>query len=472
MLARVVTISDEGSHSLARLLASPGAQRAIRLALCSAFLFSGVTKLLDFQGALNEVRLLVGLEPAGIFAALIIAIQLGGSVLMLAGGPLALVGAMLLAGFTIVATLLAHASWMKAGSLQVSDATTFFEHVGLIAGLVLAGWLAVARSKMVLPCLAWILLAGAGAASAAAPQLRTQAPGFYRMMLGDFEVTALLDGTHPFPDVAVLTKSEPGAVGPRAKFFDNDPTEANALLAASDLSVPTEGSINAFLVNTGSKLVLIDSGAGSLYGACCGHLIENLRASGYRPEQVDEIFLTHLHADHVGGIAPGGMPAFPNAIVRASKLDTEYWLDDNNEDTAPGFLKPMFEGDKASLKPYIAAGRFQPFVGGPELVPGIRAIPAPGHTPGHTMYQVESRGQTLLVWGDIQFPDPSITVEYDSNEEEAEATRKRAFSEAAESKFWIAAAHISFPGLGHVALRSSQFVWLPAEYTTSLPAPQ
>jgi glyoxylase-like metal-dependent hydrolase (beta-lactamase superfamily II) len=225
---------------------------------------------------------------------------------------------------------------------------------------------------------------------AAAPQVRTQAPGFYRMMLGDFEVTALLDGTHPFPDAAVLTKQESGGRSERSKLFDGNPGEANALLAASDLTALTEGSINAFLINTGTKLVLIDSGAGTLYGACCGHLIENLRAAGYRPEQVDDVLLTHLHADHVGGIAPGGEMAFPNAVIRASKLDAEYWLNDANEEAAPEFLRPMFEGDKASLKPYIAAGRFVPFDGGPELVPGIRAITAPGHTPGHTFYMVES----------------------------------------------------------------------------------
>src|SRR5271156_882337 len=124
-------------------------------------------------------------------------------------------------------------------------------------------------------------LAQTAPAWAAAAQVRAQAPGFYRIMLGDFEITALLDGTHPFPAAAVLNKAKAGASGGRLNLFDHDPDEANALLAASALTSPTEGSINAFLVNTGSKLILIDSGAGTLYGACCGHLIENLRASGY-----------------------------------------------------------------------------------------------------------------------------------------------------------------------------------------------
>jgi glyoxylase-like metal-dependent hydrolase (beta-lactamase superfamily II) len=310
--------------------------------------------------------------------------------------------------------------------------------------------------------------------SADAPQVRTQAPGFYRMMLGDFEITALLDGTHPFPDAEVLTKPRPGSGAKHSRLFDNNPQEATALLAASDLKAPTEGSINAFLVNTGAKLVLIDSGAGTLYGACCGHLVENLRAAGYNPEQIDDVFLTHLHADHVGGIAPGGKMTFANATIHASKRDAYYWLNGANETAAPGFLRPMFEGDKASLKPYIAVGRFAPFDGGPELVAGIRAIPAPGHTPGHTFYLITSKGQSLLVWGDvvhvaaIQFPDPAVSVEYDYDPKQAETTRKAVFSEAAKTGMWIGAAHISFPGLGHVGTRDEQFVWIPAEYTTRL----
>ncbi|MEI9984439.1 MAG: MBL fold metallo-hydrolase [Aliidongia sp.] len=272
-------------------------------------------------------------------------------------------------------------------------------------------------------------------------------------------------------------KPKPGAAAERSNLFDDNPQEANALLAAADLQAPTEGSINAFLINTGTKLVLIDSGAGTLYGACCGHLIENLKAAGYRPDQVDEVLLTHLHADHVGGIAPAGQMAFPNAVIRASRLDAEYWLNDANETAAPAFLRPMFEGDKASLKPYIAAGRFQPFDGDPELVAGIRAISAPGHTPGHTAYSVESGGQKLLIWGDvvhvaaIQFPDPSVSVEYDTNAALAETTRKAFFAEAAKDGFWIGAAHISFPGLGHVGMRGTASIWMPAEYTTRLGAP-
>lgn len=329
------------------------------------------------------------------------------------------------------------------------------------------------RSMSLLP-LIW--LCGDGAAQAAAPQVRTQAPGFYRMMLGHFEITALLDGTHTFPVHDVMTRNETQSGGERktVKLSEGHPGKADALLADADLGVPLEGSINAFLVNTGDKLVLIDSGAGSLYGACCGHLLENLRASGYNPEQVDEIYLTHLHADHVGGIAPNGKLAFPNAIVRVNQKDFDYWLDARNEDAAPKFLKAMFDGDRASLKPYIDAGHLKPFAERQDLSPGIRAIPTPGHTPGHTSYAVVSDGQTLLVWGDlvhvapIQFPDPAVTVTYNSDPMSAEAERTKVFARAARAGSWIAAAHIAFPGIGHIRSAGGRFEWLPANYTTVL----
>jgi len=248
-------------------------------------------------------------------------------------------------------------------------------------------------------------------ASAAAPQQGTQAAGVYRIRLGSFEITVLSDGTHPFPDAAILTKPIPGTAT-RALLFRSDPNEADTLLKEADLTPPTEGSINAFLINTGHRLILIDSGAGTLYGSCCGHLLTNLKAAGYRPDQIDEIFLTHLHEDHVGGIAPKGRMAFPNAVVRASLADANYWLNARHERAAPAFLHAQFEGARISLRPYIQAGRFKTFSGATELYPGIRALPAPGHTPGHTFYEVTSNGKKLLIWCDVvhvaalQFPDP------------------------------------------------------------------
>jgi glyoxylase-like metal-dependent hydrolase (beta-lactamase superfamily II) len=204
-----------------------------------------------------------------------------------------------------------------------------------------------------------------------------------------------------------------------------------ALQPVESLQSPTADEVLSAVrragVNTGSKLVLIDSGAEPLYGACCGHLLENLRASGYRPEQVNEVLLTHLHADHVGGIANRGLP---ERVVKVKQARCRLLLNDANEKAAHDFLRPMFEGDKASMKPYVAAGSYPPFEGEQEMVPGIRAISTPGHTPGYTSYEVESRGQKLLVWGAvvhvaaIQFPDPCVSVTCDNEENRAEATRE------------------------------------------------
>jgi glyoxylase-like metal-dependent hydrolase (beta-lactamase superfamily II) len=294
--------------------------------------------------------------------------------------------------------------------------------------------------------------------SAATPQQHTQAPGWYRMMLGDVEITALLDGTHPFPVDEVMTHATKA--------------ELAALLAKSDVGQPVEGSINAFLVNTGQRLILVDSGAGVLYGDCCGHLLANLRAAGYLPEQVDDVFLTHLHRDHVGGVAAGRGMAFPNATIHVSKADADYWTSREAQKSAPQFLSSMFDGAIDSLAPYVAAHRVRTFDGETQLLPGIRAIPVAGHTPGHTAYRIESRGLTLLAWGDvvhvapIQFPRPGVRLKYDSDEDAAESQRLALYAEAARAGWWIAAAHIAFPGLGHILSRDGQYDWAPAQYTT------
>src|SRR5580658_2484720 len=224
-------------------------------------------------------------------------------------------------------------------------------------------------------------------ALAAAPQLKTQAPGWYRMMLGDFEVTTLNDGTFPMDLAKLLSNITP-------KQLDED-------LSRSFLTNPVEASVNGFLINTGSKLVLIDTGAGTFFMPTVGKLLSNLKASGYRPEQVDEIYITHMHGDHVGGLLQDGKPAYPNATVRAARQEADYWLSKAHMDAAPKEAQGAFQTAMSVLNPYVAAGRFKAFDGDVELVPGIRAMATPGHTPGHTVYVVESKGQRLVLWGDL-----------------------------------------------------------------------
>lgn len=294
------------------------------------------------------------------------------------------------------------------------------------------------------------------ASMAAAPMARGDNPGYYRMLLGDFQVTALSDGSHVFPVDTVM--------------IDTTQEQVAAALARDDLAPPIQGSINAFLVNTGSKLVLIDTGAGALYGACCGKLLDNLRAAGYRPEQVDEVLLTHLHKDHVGGVLRDGKIAFPNAVIRVARTDADYWRSRASRQAAPEFLRSFFDSADAALAPYDAAGRLRPFSGDVELLPGIRSVAEPGHTPGHTAYLVESRGQKLLLWGDIvhvapvQLADPRAALKYDSSDKDAQRARAALFARAAAEHFWIGAAHVSFPGLGHVARDGDRYRWVPANY--------
>jgi glyoxylase-like metal-dependent hydrolase (beta-lactamase superfamily II) len=249
------------------------------------------------------------------------------------------------------------------------------------------------------------------------------------------------------------------------------PAKVKKALARSHLVAPVETSVNGFLINTGEKLVLIDTGAAGLFGPTLGHLVANLKAAGYQPEQVDEVYITHMHPDHVGGLMGSDKPAFPNAIVRADKHDADFWLSQENLDRAPKDAKGFFQGAMASINPYVAAGRFKPFDGDTELVPGISAVATRGHTPGHSCYVVESKGERIEVLGDlvhvvaVQFPDPSVTIKFDTDSTSAAVQRKKVFADAAKKGYWVAVAHISFPGIGHIRADGRGYEWIPANYT-------
>lgn len=300
------------------------------------------------------------------------------------------------------------------------------------------------------------LFATAGAAFAAAPMVKSQAPGYYRTMIGDFEVTVLSDGTVDLP---------------MDKLLHEKPAKLQGALSKHFLKAPVETSVNTFLINTGSKLVLVDTGAGGLFGPTLGKLLATLKAAGYQPEQVDEIYITHLHPDHVGGLVSADKAAFPNAVVRADKHDADFWLSKAKQDAAPEDKKGYFQGAQASLAAYASANRFKPFEGTTELVPGIRATSSYGHTPGHTSYVVESRGEKLVLVGDllhaqfIQFEDPSVTIEFDSDTKAALASRKAAFADAAKGGYLVGAAHLPFPGLGHLRGSGKGYQFVPVNYS-------
>ena len=297
----------------------------------------------------------------------------------------------------------------------------------------------------------------AGVSVASAPLQKTQAPGYYRILVGDIEVTALNDGTFQMDVAKLLQGIKPQAL--------------DKALTHAFLKAPVEASVNGFLVNTGAKLVLIDTGAGSFFGPTLGKLATHLKAAGYQPEQVDEIYITHMHPDHIGGLVADGKRVFPNAIVRAAQAEGEYWLSQAKLDAAPEDQKSGFRNAQAAMSPYLAAGRYKPFIGDLELVPGVRAQGTFGHTPGHTVYIVESKGEKLLLWGDlmhvasVQFPDPSVTIAFDSDSKAAQAQRAKVFADAAAGGYLVGGAHLPFPALGHLRKEGSGYDFVPVNYT-------
>lgn len=293
-------------------------------------------------------------------------------------------------------------------------------------------------------------------ASAGAPMARTSAPGYYRFMLGNFEVTALSDGTVDLPVEQLLLE-------PAAKTV--------AALDKAFLKTPLQISDNAYLINTGKRLVLVDVGAGSLFGPTLGKLMSNLKASGYKPEQIDDIFLTHMHPDHVGGLSANRVIQFPNAVVHAERHEADYWLSQKNLDSAPAASKGFFQGAMASVDPYVQAGKFIPFDGSVELVPGVRSYPSFGHTVGHTSYMIESDGQKLLLMGDlihvpaVQLDHPDVTIAFDTDPKAAAASRIKVFNQVARERTLVAGAHLPFPGIGHLRAVGKTYRWVPVDFT-------
>ncbi|MFZ6760434.1 MBL fold metallo-hydrolase [Undibacterium sp. Ji50W] len=297
---------------------------------------------------------------------------------------------------------------------------------------------------------------GSTPALAAAPMVKTSAPAYHRLMLGAFEVTALSDGTVKLPVDKILM----------------EPVEkTTAALSKSFLQAPLETSVNVYLINTGSKLILIDAGTGSLFGPSLGKLITNLKASGYEPGQIDDIYLTHLHPDHAGGLMLNNEIVFANANIHVDQAEADYWLSQKNMEQAPADAKGFFQGAMASVNPYKAANKLQTFARDGELLPGLTAYSSYGHTAGHTSYLIESQGQKLLLAGDlihvaaVQLDKPEVSVTFDNHAKAAAATRQKIFTQAAKDGTLIGASHMQFPGLGHLKKTGSSYQWVPVNFT-------
>ncbi len=301
-------------------------------------------------------------------------------------------------------------------------------------------------------------LATAPAQAAVPAQQKTQAPGFYRMALGDFEITALYDGYIDLDRGLLSGISAEDLQSLLARMF-----------IAGTPGVQT--AVNAYLVHTGSNLVLVDTGAARSFGPTLGAILANIRAAGYDPAQVDTVLLTHLHPDHANGLlTPEGAPAFPNAVVRVAKADADFWLSEETAAKAPQDRQPFFAMARGAVAPYAAAGRFQPYQPGEDLLSGVTAVPAAGHTPGHAGYLFRSGDRSILMWGDlvhshaVQFARPEVAIEFDTDKAQAVAARQRIFADAAAQALWVAGAHLPFPGIGHVRAEAMGYTWVPVEY--------
>lgn len=284
-----------------------------------------------------------------------------------------------------------------------------------------------------------------------------QAPGFYRMAMGDWQITAVSDGTVAVPFDKLLTNITPEQLQER--------------MAQASLPVNAETSINAFVINTGKQLILVDAGAGQLFGDAGGHLPENLRAAGIDPATIDTVLLTHIHADHSGGVQRDGKPVFANATVRVDQRDVDFWLNPAHEKEVEEGQRHTFAESERSLRPVMDTGKLSPFRAPTQIIPGIEAIPAPGHTPGSVIYRVTHGGKTLMLWGDIihahpvQLPQPEVAIHFDVNQQQAVKTRENVLAQVAREGDWVAAAHIAFPGIGKVMKAENGYRWVPVNYS-------
>jgi glyoxylase-like metal-dependent hydrolase (beta-lactamase superfamily II) len=314
------------------------------------------------------------------------------------------------------------------------------------------------------PVLALAILAAIGGPSTVAEELgppvardgRQPLPGAFRFRVGKVRVTALSDGTVPI-NVHELLR-------------DTTPEEVDRLLARSFLTDPVEASIIAFLVEDGSRRVLVDTGAGELFGpGLGGKLPASLVAVGCRPEQVDDILITHVHTDHSGGLVVGGRLGFPNATVHVAREDADFFLDPSNAERA-GYDRHYFEQAEKTLGLCVRAGKVRTFSGRTRILPGITAIPTPGHTPGSSAYLLESEGDRIEFWSDlihvaqVQFPRPSITIAFDVDHSAAARQRAVQFDQAARERKLVAAPHLPFPGVGHLRAEGEGYAWVPLPY--------
>jgi glyoxylase-like metal-dependent hydrolase (beta-lactamase superfamily II) len=296
---------------------------------------------------------------------------------------------------------------------------------------------------------------------AAAPPAGKQAPGFYRYKVGNYEVTAINDGVW-LPDVG-------------QGFFRNFSVD-DAKKALSDQFQRTdklEIPITALMVNTGSKLVLIDTGTAGMFVPTSVNFMANLTAAGFDPKQVDTILISHFHGDHINGIrTKEGQIVFPNAEIQVPAPEWAHWMDDAKMNAAPEAGRGNFNNSRRVFG--SIAKDVKQFEWGKEVAPGITAIAAPGHTPGHTAFVISSANQTMMTIVDatnnayLFVRNPDWQVSFDMDGPLAVQTRKKLLDQVAADKMLVAGYHWPFPAVGHITKEGSGYRLHPAAWNPAL----
>ena len=301
----------------------------------------------------------------------------------------------------------------------------------------------------------------AGGANARAPFRNNLPPAWYRFRIGEFEATVVSDGRLPVGGLAPSFPAVP-------------PEEMSEMMRAhflpSDVLTLEQ---NVLVVNTGRHLVLFDTGMGEsmgqhskMFGPTTGKMLQNLRAAGIEPGQIDVVCATHAHCDHVWGLVDAkNRRVFPNARVAISEADLRYWTDDGNK-RGPEFMAVFIDGAKKNLGPY--RDRMIMVRDGQEVVPGITAIAAPGHTVGHHVYAVSSGNQTVVNTGDLAHHQvlllrrPMWEFAFDTDPKQSAQTRSRMLDRFATDRTAVLSYHFPWPGLGHVSREGDGYEWQPA----------
>jgi glyoxylase-like metal-dependent hydrolase (beta-lactamase superfamily II) len=291
-------------------------------------------------------------------------------------------------------------------------------------------------------------------------------PTICRFKLGVFEVATIMDSK-------VIRSGLTPSFGGEAHA-----DEVKNLAKASRIDADRyEHPFTPVLVNTGKELVLFDTGNGSLRAEHeqlknrlpAGNLVERMGRAGYKPEDVDVVALTHGHPDHIGGLTNGGRPVFPNARYVFGAAEFDFWNKGENVREARKFNRELYA--KIVVPLAIRATMIKP---GDEVVPGIRAVDAAGHSPGLLAFTIESEGKRMINWADtcnhyvVAVQRPDLHLDVDDDKEKAAATRKRILEMCDKEDLLVAGFHMPFPGLGYVEKAGGAYRWVPHSYQLNL----